>query len=238
VLRIRAFRNTFPEMQCYLTNYGIEYPSDIDWIQTTEGDPFPVVMTVTLSFIEVYTPAQLRHFNRLNLKGGAFKTEKIGRGGCGIGSVGSGSSELSKVIDDKSLDGLSSISGNVSNSESAVINGVDGINGADAKKESFSEAVQKARDKTSVVPGSLYTKAQQDAMSNNFSLLPTFDTAGVGSGLGMDALDQYRQNLKSPLYAQKPSANDSINTIDERISDMINAEQTEEDSGKEQKNDF
>ena len=44
ILRIKAFRNTFPEMQGYMQSYNWDYPSDVDWIETNDGDPFPVVM--------------------------------------------------------------------------------------------------------------------------------------------------------------------------------------------------
>ena len=226
VLRLKAFKNTFPEMQCYMTSYSTDYPSDVDWIETTEGDPFPTVITVSLSFIEVYAPAQLRFFNRLNLKGANFKSEHVGfgKGGCGIGGIGSGSS-LSKVIDDKAFDGVSGVSGNFSKSAESEIGAIvkstnDGMNGS---KESFSEALQKAKEKNSIIPGSDYSKAQLAVMSNNFSILPSAKEAGLVDNVCMsDKAEQYRQQLKSPLYANLSlSTGSKVNTKMEDISALI-----------------
>jgi hypothetical protein len=219
VLRLKAFKNTFPEMQCYLTNYSIEYPSDVDWIPTTEGDPFPVVMTVAMGFIECYTPLQMRNFNRFNLKGAPYQTERIGfgKGGCGIGGVGKGS-EIVQMIDMKAIDGVTGVVANTSDSSSAVIN--NGVNEvAAAKQESFADAVAKAREKTTPQAGSLYTKAQKLAMSNNFVSLPDL-TKGVSDY--SDTLSKYSGNLKSVLY--KKPATSVVNTKNEDVNTLISTE--------------
>lgn len=225
VLRLKAFKNTFPEMQCYLTNYGIDYPTDVDWIPTTEGDPFPVVISVTLGFIECYTPAQMRKFNRFNLKGAPYSTERIGfgKGGCGIGSIGKGS-ELTPMIDMKAIDGVTGVTQNISNSANAVIN--NGINDvAVAKQESFAESVAKAREKNTPQIGSLYSKAQKMAMSNNFTSLPDL-TTGVSDY--SDTLSKYTGNLKSVLFTKPASS--VVNTKAEDVTALLEI--------REEKNDF
>lgn len=91
VLRLKGFRNTFPEVQCVLNNYSISYPSDLDWIMTEDGDPIAVIQNISLSFTEVYSAVQLRDFDRLNLKGAGFTSTKIGKGGNGITTMKQGS---------------------------------------------------------------------------------------------------------------------------------------------------
>jgi hypothetical protein len=227
-LRIRAFRNTFPETQGYMTTYSVDYPSDVDWIETSDGDPFPVIVSVSMSFIETYSPAQLRHFNRYNIKGGPFKTEKIGKGGSGIGAIGYGSSQIDNVIDKKALDGLTGVRGNTSNSEAAVIN--ESLNKEANAKESFSETVQKAREKMTTTVGSLYSKAQSEVMSNNFSLLPKLPS--TDSFFKFNMFDQYKQQLKSPLVTAPQTEASKVNTSEENVAALVNQED------REQKNDF
>lgn len=186
ILRLKAFKNTFPEMQGYLTSYSVEYPSDVDWITTTEGDPFPTVMTVSMSFIETYSPAQMRSFNRYNLKGATYSAETIGRGGSGIGEIGAG---LSGVIDMNAYDGIGNTNKTVTSSADVEVNtGIAQSNGDSA----FAESVRQAKDTNKSVLSSVFSTSQSQIMSNNFSSLPSTDYVS-------EAIDSYSMPTKSLL---------------------------------------
>ena len=61
-------------VKCVLTNYSWDFPNDIDYIQanSTGGAkvPFPVILTVTLSLKETWSPAEFSGFDLMAFKQG------------------------------------------------------------------------------------------------------------------------------------------------------------------------
>lgn len=66
-------------VKCVLTNYSWGFPNDIDYVQTSDGNPFPVIFDVNLSLIESWAPAEFSGFDIVKYKlgdlsdDGAFK---------------------------------------------------------------------------------------------------------------------------------------------------------------------
>ncbi len=83
ILLLNGYTNQFKRIQVVLNSYSWSWPEDVDWIHTG-NEPFPVVMNVSLSMQEVFSPSQLTFFDKVavNLpRGGVFSWEgRIGDG--------------------------------------------------------------------------------------------------------------------------------------------------------------
>lgn len=53
-----------------ITSLNITWPNDVDYIPTTEGQPFPVVMTLDIGLIETHSPAQFNEFDIFKYRNG------------------------------------------------------------------------------------------------------------------------------------------------------------------------
>lgn len=53
-----------------LESYNTDWPNECDYIPTLTGDPFPVVMDVSLTLKECYSPAEYSNFNLFAYKSG------------------------------------------------------------------------------------------------------------------------------------------------------------------------
>lgn len=53
-----------------LESYSNDWPNDCDYIPTLSGDPFPVIMDLTLNLKESYSPAEYSNFNLFAYKSG------------------------------------------------------------------------------------------------------------------------------------------------------------------------
>lgn len=51
------------KIPCVITNLGITYPSDVDYIPTEEGVPFPIITTVSISLTETHSPGEYERFS-------------------------------------------------------------------------------------------------------------------------------------------------------------------------------
>lgn len=66
--------------KCVLTNYGWGFPNDVDYVQTEQGNPFPVILDISLSLTESWSPAEFSGFDIVKYKqgdlsdDGAFKS--------------------------------------------------------------------------------------------------------------------------------------------------------------------
>ena len=69
-----------------LESYSNDWPNECDYIPTLTGDPFPVVMDLTLSLKESYSPAEYSGFNLFAYKSGVLSQAFTG------GSFSAGSS--------------------------------------------------------------------------------------------------------------------------------------------------
>lgn len=49
--------------KCVLTHYSWTWPNDVDYIPTSTGDPFPVIITISLGLTETWSPAEFSNFS-------------------------------------------------------------------------------------------------------------------------------------------------------------------------------
>ena len=48
---------------CVLTSYNWSYPNDVDYLPTDDGQPFPVLINISLSLTETWAPAEFSNFD-------------------------------------------------------------------------------------------------------------------------------------------------------------------------------
>lgn len=65
---------------CVLSDYGWSFPNDCDYITTNSGEAFPVVVSVTLTLKESYSPAEYTSFNLAEYKRGDMSGAFTGKG--------------------------------------------------------------------------------------------------------------------------------------------------------------
>lgn len=53
-----------------LENYSTNWPNDVDYLPTNDGEPFPVIMEIELTLKESYSPAEYSNFNLFAYKTG------------------------------------------------------------------------------------------------------------------------------------------------------------------------
>lgn len=68
VIELSAYANAKHRGNIYriptvITNLSIPYPTDVDYIPSTDGTPFPTLMTITIELIEVHSPSEYERFN-------------------------------------------------------------------------------------------------------------------------------------------------------------------------------
>lgn len=65
----RAYTNlrTIPVV---IQNLSINYPTDVDYIPTTNGEPFPTIMSISISLVESHSPVEYEHFDLTAFKSG------------------------------------------------------------------------------------------------------------------------------------------------------------------------
>ena len=66
-------RNISP-IPVVLETYDTSWPNDVDYIPTNDGAPFPVIMEITLSLKEAYSPAEFSKFDLYAYKTGDLST--------------------------------------------------------------------------------------------------------------------------------------------------------------------
>lgn len=73
--------NNIGKIPVVLESYSTDWPNDCDYIPTMTGDPFPVVMDITVNLKESYSPAEYSNFNLFAYKSGwlseAFKGNQV-----------------------------------------------------------------------------------------------------------------------------------------------------------------
>ncbi len=55
-----------------MTNLSITYPSDVDYIPTATGEPFPTIMTISMTLNETHSPREYSNFNLAKFKAGVL----------------------------------------------------------------------------------------------------------------------------------------------------------------------
>lgn len=71
ILTLTAYGdNMIGPVKCVLENYSMPWPNDVDYIQTDTGYPFPVIMRISLSLKESWSPAEYSGFDLLAYKNG------------------------------------------------------------------------------------------------------------------------------------------------------------------------
>ena len=64
VLTLHAYgAKNIRDVKCVLTNYDYSWPNDVDYIPTLSGDPFPVIIQISISLEETWSPAEYSSFN-------------------------------------------------------------------------------------------------------------------------------------------------------------------------------
>lgn len=53
-----------------ITNLGITYPNDVDYIPTMDKEPFPIIMSITLSLAETHSPREFEKFDIFKYRDG------------------------------------------------------------------------------------------------------------------------------------------------------------------------
>jgi hypothetical protein len=71
-LRLFAYENALKGIPCFLQNYSIEWPEDVDYITSTNGTPVPIIQTVNLSLKEVRNWDDIRSFKYEDFKKGTL----------------------------------------------------------------------------------------------------------------------------------------------------------------------
>ena len=57
-------------VKCVLMSYSWSFPNDLDYIPTLEGNPFPVILDISLSLTESWSPAEFSGFDIVKYKAG------------------------------------------------------------------------------------------------------------------------------------------------------------------------
>ena len=50
-------------VKCVLTNYDVSWPNDVDYLPTIDGEPFPVIINISLSLEETWSPSEFSGFD-------------------------------------------------------------------------------------------------------------------------------------------------------------------------------
>jgi len=56
-----------------INQLSIPYPSDVDYINTETGDPFPTLMTIDLNLTETHSPTEYEEFSLSDYRAGTLK---------------------------------------------------------------------------------------------------------------------------------------------------------------------
>ena len=75
VLELSAYSNATNRGNIYrvpviITNLSIPYPTDVDYIPTLHGTPFPIIMTVGIEVTEIHSPNEYSNFNIIDYRRG------------------------------------------------------------------------------------------------------------------------------------------------------------------------
>ena len=67
--------------KCVVENYHVNWPNDVDFITTDSGQPFPVIVSISISLKESWSPAEYSSFDLFSYRVGsmpnAFNTARI-----------------------------------------------------------------------------------------------------------------------------------------------------------------
>lgn len=61
--KVRPFTTNLNKIPVVITNLTIPFPSDVDYIPTTNGEPFPRVMMISIQLNETQSPRDLERFS-------------------------------------------------------------------------------------------------------------------------------------------------------------------------------
>jgi hypothetical protein len=84
VLKLSAYSNATNEngilnrmtnissVPCVITSLSYTYTDDVDYIPTIQGQPFPIVMNLTISLAESHSPQELEYFDIYKYRAGTL----------------------------------------------------------------------------------------------------------------------------------------------------------------------
>jgi hypothetical protein len=55
-----------------IQNLSINYPTDVDYIPSIDGEPFPTIMSISISLTEAHSPVEYESFNLSQFKTGTL----------------------------------------------------------------------------------------------------------------------------------------------------------------------
>ena len=58
------------KIPCVITQMSIPYPSDVDYIPTLEGVPFPIIISIDMSLVETHSPNEYSNFSLDDFRNG------------------------------------------------------------------------------------------------------------------------------------------------------------------------
>lgn len=128
-----------------IENYSTDWPNDCDYVPTMTGDPFPVIMDITVNIKESYSPAEYSNFNLFAYKSGwlseAFKGTQVAYSEFSMANDTLSTAEPQILGNTKAISGVAS-AGDISGKISGITNDISGA---------ISNATSTVKDKLSSV---------------------------------------------------------------------------------------
>lgn len=63
ILTFNAYGSNIQNITVVLTHLAVSWPNDIDYIETTNKEPFPVILTIDISLAEAWSPQEISGFS-------------------------------------------------------------------------------------------------------------------------------------------------------------------------------
>jgi hypothetical protein len=89
ILTLKAYGSKMiGPVSCILLQYQWSWPNDVDWIETDAGDPFPVMLDISLTLKESFSPSEYSAFNILAYRQGDMVAAFGGAGVSQLSTLG------------------------------------------------------------------------------------------------------------------------------------------------------
>ena len=126
ILTLQAYGNKMVgPAKCVLENYSLTFPDDVDYIPTDDQTPFPVIISISLSLKESWSPSEYSGFDIISYRegnmAGAFKSMAREQ-------IPQSTTPQTTVGDIRKLDMQNEVNANTPNNEVAQIRKLDTAN--------------------------------------------------------------------------------------------------------------
>lgn len=165
VLRFSGYgKKNISPVPVVLESYSTNWPNDIDYIPTMEGEPFPVIMELDLNLKESYSPAEYSNFDLAAYKTGdlskAFSVSKFNSTSNKVNKTAT-ANEPTKTSEPTTVGKTQAVLGvSTSSALSGKVAGADPFSGAEDKSDAGLAALMAKRDQAKLD----YEKAQAQAL--------------------------------------------------------------------------